>query len=692
MSRLYKPVLVIPSLIQPDGVLPYQSFVWTKPESIAANYPGSPDTTDAAYKWIIKLGGGSVGPVNIVMEQNHSSAYTRYPGKYTAMDLKVGQWMAEPGEGKTLKIIGILEKTDSTATVIAEDVFFYNIMKNPDQNSQFTPGAGEVWFIFETGDDGSPIIDPTPISGTIYFWENIVSRFKYYNTTTNYPLLKNNNDFAVGDVIAVDTTNHTFVKADNTNKTVIGRVTLTITNEPGVFTINPVQKIVDNLDYLPGNVGDTIYSSTTIPGAITTDSSGAPLYIKLANNGISQTKSVTNASVSSDGAIIINGVIIPVSPGSMSATATYLNSFATDTGVQVQVGPQDNIVSSDGFPSFLTVSQANSAQATINGVLVTFNVAMTFNQQNQAFAADMTVSINNANIPNILAYLDFDPVLQTNVIKLRNTTGGAITIVNVRPDSTGRNFAGPGSASKLPLLTSATSQQCIVFSALDSRAIDIADLQGTIIQTELQVPSVENAKKAVGLYIESVAGGGGGGGGSVVEVVADLAALNALTKSSGKQAYVINSADANGNNVDEWSTWIYNGSTWVKTSSQDSSQVDARSIEYVVPFNAAQNLTIGKLSTGRRITLITVDVTQAFVGGVVDLTIGYSIPTATPPVSEPEGLMTTALIDLSRTGIYTATSDILFGSDTPTGDVTLTATYTAGGSTAGSAKIIVTYV
>ncbi len=100
---------------------------------------------------------------------------------------------------------------------------------------------------------------------------------------------------------------------------------------------------------------------------------------------------------------------------------------------------------------------------------------------------------------------------------------------------------------------------------------------------------------------------------------------------------------------------------------------------------------LGSISTGRRVTLITVEVTTPF-NGPATLAIGYTVnnPSTPPPV--PSGLMTTGLIDLTVAGTYTTQTDILFGIDTLQGDVEITSAFVNAGSSTGSAQIIVSYV
>ena len=75
------------------------------------------------------------------------------------------------------------------------------------------------------------------------------------------------------------------------------------------------------------------------------------------------------------------------------------------------------------------------------------------------------------------------------------------------------------------------------------------------------------------------------------------------------------------------------------------------------------------------------------------MSIGYhvnNLTTPQPPV--PAGLMANGLIDLTVAGTYTTSTDILFGIDTVSGDVTITSAFVSGGSSLGEAQIIVSYV
>jgi hypothetical protein len=180
-----------------------------------------------------------------------------------------------------------------------------------------------------------------------------------------------------------------------------------------------------------------------------------------------------------------------------------------------------------------------------------------------------------------------------------------------------------------------------------------------------------------------------------MRVVANLAARDALTPTLGNQSYVVNSDDGAGDYVNQWSLWIYTisgpSNGWTLLSRQDSADSDSATLEFTFGPTEPSPFAVGTLPTGGRITLITIEVTTPF-DGAPTLELGYTVnnPSLPPPV--PAGLMTISEIDLTVAGTYSALSDILFGTDTLPGDVDITGNFVSGGSTVGSAQIIVSYV
>jgi hypothetical protein len=672
MSFQNIPVKAIPTTI--TGLETYQEMGFYLPGSYLEN----PEAIPLPFRWLVTM---------TVTEQLHSSSFTRSPGRYNGMDINVGQWIAETNSGICYQIISILSKTDTQITCIIQDVFRYNSFRDPNGNGGGGPSPNFDYVVFDIKDDGTPIIDPKP--STVVnesFWQNLTSRFSYVNYQYDFSLFQRNNNFKVNDVISVDPVTRSFVKADSDKVLTVGIVTSISDTMPNWFTVNSVSKIDDFLNYLPGNIGDIIYTDPSVPGSLTTNSSGKPVYLKLRNNGQTQIKSVVNGSSTSGNVLRINNVNITVSePGDMNSLVSDFNAVSLQTEVNASIGLVDNVVnynpSLQGSQQYLLTSGL-PAKATINGVEVTFDIARSWGTPNQAWSDAMASAINATNIPGIVA-----SSANNLGLTLTNTTGQAITIVNTRPDSNGVNFAGSNSASGIPLSTSAKTDQCIVLTAVDARPIDVLYVIPSIpVLPSLGLISAENAPKASGLFI------GTGLRQATYSVVADLAARDALTSIIGDAAYVIDSDDGNGNYVNQWSTWLYNGSVWTLTGRQSQSTVAAKTIQYAMTHSTASSFNIGSIVTGTRVTVVTVEVLTPFNSSSALLELGYTIANPITPTTVSSGLMTSNLIDLSKTGIYVTTGDILFGTNTVSGDITLTGTYVAGGATQGSARILISYV
>lgn len=616
-----------------------------------------------------------------IITQTHSSLGSRSPGKYDGMDVTVGQWVADSVTGEAWQIIEVREKTADYVKVVLQDVYRYNTYRDTTGLGYGTPNVGN-YIIFNLSDAGLPQIDPVPEFGiSSHFSQNLSSRFEYINAQYDFALYQPGNTFRVGDVIAANASTNTFVLADSVNRIVIGRVTSLSNVKAGWFTINPVQKIVDFLDSLPGNVGDIIYSDGA---TLTADSLGPQVYVKLRNNTQSTTigSSTTAATVGS--VLRINGVDVTFTGETMETVVSDINGVYAETKVLAStVLPAQSIVNGVvsnlyGEPALYAVS--NPATINLNGIPVVFDIASTEPGYTEyARPAEMVQAINRAGIPNIIAVAE-----NLTTLRITNTAGGGIYISDQIVDSNGVNFAGENSATGLPLHTPAGVDYVLQLTADDSRAINLLDVLGAPT-AELGIVSVENGIKAAGVYIKDGLRNAG------TTVVANIAQLNQLQPIAGDSAYVIDSADADGNNSGEWSLRLYNGTNWVITSNQDSATTDAKSLEYTFAYGSPADIVVGGISTGRRITLITVEVTEAF-DNSASLNIGYDIDNSDTPVSAPAGLMRPEIIDLTVAGIYTCSSSVLFGTDTPPGDVIVTATYNNGGATVGTAQIIVSYV
>ena len=660
-------------------VVPIETMPWYNPTDFPVQ-PGNsqPVPYQRAYRWLITCD---------VLPQLQSSYLTRQPGQYNGQDISVGQWIANTTTGAAWQIISVTNKTSFSVQFIVQDIYRYNTFKDPTQQGNGIPPGG-YYVTFNVSDSGVPEIDPVPEVGvSANFFTNLLSRFEYINLQYDFPLYQAGNNFQLNDVVGTDSTTNTFVLASNSSIIPVGRVTSVSDTIPGWFTINPVQKITDFLDTLPGGIGDIIYTDPNNPGGLTLTPGGSQIYLKIRDNTQSVSYSLPDSSSTPGNVFQINGQDATIGgSGNLDDLVTATNLVASLSGVNASkvlvpsVDTTDHMLLSPTYGEPLLSVAGTPASATINGTLVRFDISSTDSgYAGYARAAEMAQSINNANIPNIVA-----STAGTSTLIITNTAGSAITIVNGSADTNGVYFAGTASGSGLLTSVAASTQHRVEFLAVDSRPINFLDVVGSPTG-DYGLISVENGIKACGMYIAE------GVRTSTSTVVTNLAQLNALQPYVGDQAYVIDSNDGNGNNVGEWSLWLYDGTTWVETSNQDSATTDAKSLEYTVISSSPLGINIGTISTGRRVTLITVEVTEPF-NNAATLSIGYQVDNPTPPAPEPAGLMSSGLIDLSAAGTYTTSTDILFGTDTPQGDVTITANYVANGSATGSAQIIVSYV
>lgn len=177
-------------------------------------------------------------------------------------------------------------------------------------------------------------------------------------------------------------------------------------------------------------------------------------------------------------------------------------------------------------------------------------------------------------------------------------------------------------------------------------------------------------------------------------VANNLTDRNLLNPTLGDQCYVINSDDGNGNNVGEWSQWIFTGSGpsngWVLLASEISAESKSSTIQVTFGYQTPNSIVVGPLSSGGRVTLITIEVLTPF-DGFSTIEVGYTINNPITPETSINGLMTVNESDLATAGVYSAVTDLKFGQDTAEGDITITASR-SGTSTVGVGQITVSYV
>ena len=165
-------------------------------------------------------------------------------------------------------------------------------------------------------------------------------------------------------------------------------------------------------------------------------------------------------------------------------------------------------------------------------------------------------------------------------------------------------------------------------------------------------------------------------------IVVNIPARNALTPNEGDQVFV--RAGASG----EWEMYLYDsgfpGGPWVLLATADSARTDANTIQYTISVGGpASPITIGNVSQGSRVTIVTVDIElgSEFDGPGIVFSVGDAGDTAR--------LIDIRYIDLETEGSYVCQPDYVYPNATDT-DILLT--YDFGGASTGTARIVVTHV
>ena len=604
-----------------------------------------------------------------VTAQAHGSHLTRKDFEYNGLDIQVGDWIAGATTGTCCRIISISAKTATSVTMIVEDWLRYNTFRSSIGNGIFSTGQAVV---FQLNENGHPMLDPVPTSITSAdFYLNINSRFQYLNPQLHYVLDQTAHGFSAGDVVSITASG--FAK---TTSATAGKTIGTVTNPgpgPNQFMLRPNTRIIDFNPAIPGSVGDYIYTDNSTAGGLTTTStSGKIQFLKISDAIASSiTGSVLNPTVTANDVLEINETAVTLTSTTLAQTISDINGSTSTHGVTAATTPSPTTATTATLSlAYGLVGVYPGGEITINGTTVTFSTT-TAGQAAYGIAvgigADIVADVNAAAPTNITASLS-----GSNVV-LTESQGNAITIVNVLNDGNGNPVAGASSGTGWELSTSASTGSYIKLTRSDGGEILLDQTTGTPLNA-LGIYSVHNGRPPLAVVVEQgiVAGGGGGG----TTVVADITARNALSPTTGDTVYVIDSGNG------EYAFYVYNGSQWNLLADEDSANTDANTIDTTVTQAGGTGTTaVGTVSDGSRITLVSIEVTQAFDDANATLTVGDS--------GDTDRLVSDDLIDLTSTGTYAIQPAYQY---TTGSDATINAYLNIGSSTTGSAKVLVSYM
>lgn len=236
-------------------------------------------------------------------------------------------------------------------------------------------------------------------------------------------------------------------------------------------------------------------------------------------------------------------------------------------------------------------------------------------------------------------------------------------------------------------VTGATLDQRLGFDGSQWRAVDAATLSTLDAFTDVDTTGKVDGDALVydgGTLTWGAVTISGLGASSRTTIVQNVAAMLAQGLKVGDQTYIHDGAT-----VGEWELYLLHtlpGSVigeWTKIATMDSAASDARTIAGDIDVTTISPVLLGNVSTGSRVTLVSIDVSVPFDGSPV-LTVGTdgSPTTNTELVSDSE-------LDLSVIGTYTIVTDVEYLNAI---DTDIKAYFAVGGATVGNARVLVTYV
>lgn len=617
-------------------------------------------STPKPYRWRL------TGSVN---QQEHGSHLTRQPKRYNGLDIYVGDYIANAKSGVTLKVISVVSKSEGNFEIDVEDVFRYNTFRSSVGTGIFTVPASAI--IFEVNENGEPMIDSLPagyISSSFYISMN--ARFNYFTLQENYPIEQSNHNLQIGDPVAINPNTQQYEIADKDSfDRFVGTVSASGPG-PNMFLLRPKTKIIEDYEpALPGSIGDFVYVDLDTPGQITNERQGRELFLKLTESTSTViTGTEPSPTITPGDQIEINDFVTTITGSSIDDVVDDINAHTSIHQVTADVKIPANTAITDlnelvyGVVAAYTDSPG-PASAEINGTLVTFS-DNTDGQaqygQNVAILSDMVRTINNANITNVTASESNDELILTE------ETGGAINITNINNDTNDNPWGGNNSCAGVPLSTSAVTDEFLRLTRDDGGGIIVVNITGTPVD-DLGIFSAQNGRLPVGLVIEQGIRKGD------MFVVSDITERDNLVALLGDEAFVLDKGDG------EWGKYLYDGSNWIVTSTEESSTVDSRTLSEYIDSNTNTAIMMGEVNPGVRVSFVTVEVTSAFDGNP-SIAIGDTLVA--------DRLFTDANIDFTTPGSYAATPSYQFPGPN---DEFIIADFDPGGSTVGAAKITITY-
>ena len=570
------------------------------------------------YQWEITM---------TVTPQFHGSHLTRDDFQFNGLDIVVGDWIAGATTGLCLKVISISAKTSTTVTCVVEDWLRYNTFRQPTGVGIFNIGPAVV---FGLNENGLPMLDQIPNTVNAHFFSTVTSRFQYLNPLLNYVLEQPNHGLEAGDVVSVTAAG--FAKANSTTMDRMIGVVVEPGPGPNFFMVSPNNRFVDFDPAIPGTQGDYIYVGTD--GELTTAPTGQIAFLKVQDAVPTVlTGTVADPVIPAGHSITLNAVPLTFTGSGNIALSSIVAQINTGTAnhsvVANAVASPTEVVSSADGTAYGPVGGYVPFSANINGVTVNF-VTEGSQFANVATPEDMAIDINSAGIANLIA------IATTSELTLKELNGNTITIVNVTNDAQGAPFVGNSNVSGLNAVTTGPGTQLLKLTRSDGGEILI--YEGTeYFRINTGIASGHTGVLPVAMNLERGLRSGSS------SVVATIAGRDSLSAQMGDQCYVLDKGNG------EWGMYLYNGSAWIVTATQDSASVDAKTLSYDFEFTTLQigqnssEFSIGLISPNRKIIEVSVSST-------IPLDPNATVQVGT--TSNIDLLMPAGYADLSEVGTF----------------------------------------
>lgn len=318
----------------------------------------------------------------ISAQQTYTSGVRAQNQRYTALDIKVGDYTTDKEGRGVYQVISIEEKTNSSIKCVVKDV---DMLSYKVYGGDASPSQGAPIAFFELSDSGAALITGAEISnffGTAISIDRIQGRFDSLleSDSQRFEFSGAQSQINLGDTVAVDQTTGNFVKYGTAGST---EIALGIVEEfrmgNTVVYIKPFNKIVDNYpdpSKLTGGFGETYYTDPSNPGEmITTEAAGSlPLFLQIKDavpTVITSTASNympdNNDKLKINNVEVYDGTVDSTSIVSIDDLVSRINTLTSNTQVVAsklsEFASVTSVVENTSFAAVMNIASSDSGNS-----------------------------------------------------------------------------------------------------------------------------------------------------------------------------------------------------------------------------------------------------------------------------------------------------------------------------------------